>query len=204
MKAELAEQNLQLIRTLMERSTLYRRALAPMLLLAGICATLAAPIGWAWRGMEGHMSDREFVLFWSAICAVVLIGSFLLARRQAMRDREPFWSPPLRRVTQAMLPATAVAAAWTLYALRNDAGTSDLQTQCVVVWSVLYGCALHAAGMFAPRTLRRAGWLFIAAGVAIGLFENHFNSSPNVWMGLVFGGLHLAGAAYLFLTEKKA
>jgi hypothetical protein len=199
MKPELAEQNLQLIRTLMERSTIYRRALAPMMLLAGICATVAAPIGWAWHGMEGHMSDREFILFWLIVCSVTLTGAVLLARRQAIRDREPFWSPPLRRVTQAMLPALAVAVAWTVHALT----AAEIQTHCVVVWSVFYGCALHAAGMFAPRTLRRAGWLFIAAGLAIGLFGRHVNSSPNVWMGLVFGGLHLVGALYLFATEKK-
>jgi hypothetical protein len=78
-----------------------------------------------------------------------------------------------------------------------------VQQQCVVVWIVLYGCALHSAGMFAPRTLRRAAWLFIASGVAIGLFGEQVNSSPNIWMGLVFGGLHLAGAVYLFATERK-
>ena len=35
---------------------------------------------------------------------VALAGSFLLVRRQALKESEPFWSPPTRRVTQALLP----------------------------------------------------------------------------------------------------
>ena len=34
----------------------------------------------------------------------VLAGSLVLVRRQALKESEPFWSPPTRRVTQAMLP----------------------------------------------------------------------------------------------------
>jgi len=37
-----AAENLQVIRTLMERSTLYRRALAPVMLVSGLIGTSAA------------------------------------------------------------------------------------------------------------------------------------------------------------------
>ena len=204
MKTESAEQNLELIRTLMERSAIYRRALAPMMLWTGGLALVAAFVGWGWRGMESHMGDRQFIGFWVVACAVALAGAMFLARRQAMRDREPFWSPPLRRVAQSVVPVGLVAAVWTAHVFQGaEAGLTDLPDKCVVVWSVLYGVALHAAGMFAPRTLRRAGWCFIGMGVFIGLFGGEINCSPNLWMGWVFGLLHLAGAGYLFATEKK-
>ncbi len=34
-----------------------------------------------------------------------LTASLLLVRRQALKAAEPFWSPPTRRVSQAVLPA---------------------------------------------------------------------------------------------------
>jgi len=34
-------------------------------------------------------------------------AAFLLVRLQAFKDSEPFWSPPTRRVAQALLPALA-------------------------------------------------------------------------------------------------
>src|SRR5262245_6025149 len=113
MKPEAAEQNLQLIRTLMERSTLYRRALAPMMLWAGSVAVAASLVGWQ-REISGA---REFVWFWMGTCGVAMLGALWLARRQALRDKEAFWSSPTRRVAQAFLPAMVAGAVPTLFAL---------------------------------------------------------------------------------------
>mgnify|MGYP007027450698 CR=1 FL=1 len=35
--------------------------------------------------------------FWAGLAAFALAGSFLLVRRQALKESEPFWSPPTRR-----------------------------------------------------------------------------------------------------------
>ena len=45
MNPNLAEEHLQTIRLLMERSALYRRALAPIMLAAGILGIIVAAIG---------------------------------------------------------------------------------------------------------------------------------------------------------------
>ena len=59
MESKWAADNLRVIRTLMERSAIYRRALAPLMLLAGSLGTLAAVIGWF-----AHIeSPRAFVGF---------------------------------------------------------------------------------------------------------------------------------------------
>ena len=47
---------------------------------------------------------RAFGALWLGTAAFVVAGAFLIARRQAIKDHEPFWSPPTRRVAQALLP----------------------------------------------------------------------------------------------------
>src|SRR6266702_6470484 len=100
MESNWAAEHLQVIRTLMERSALYRRALAPIMIFNGVMGLVAAAVGWFLK----IGSPRGFILFWAGVGVVAVAGSFLLVRRQALRESEPFWSPPTRRVTQALLP----------------------------------------------------------------------------------------------------
>src|SRR5881396_3346734 len=106
MEENWAAEHLQVIRTLMERSAVYRRALAPLMTFAGALGTVAAWIGWK-RQID---SPRGFVLFWAMVSAIALGGALLLVRRQALRAGEPLWSPPTRRVSQALLPCLALGA----------------------------------------------------------------------------------------------
>src|ERR1051325_12027700 len=99
-----ASEHLQVIRTLMERSAVYRRALAPVMIVSGGIGIAAAIVPCAMK-IE---SNRAFSLFWMSVSFVALLASFLLVRRQALKDTEPFWSPPTRRVTEALLPAFLV------------------------------------------------------------------------------------------------
>src|SRR6266545_5753457 len=100
METNWAAEHLQVIRTLMERSAVYRRALAPVMTFNGAVGTAAAVAGWAFK----ISSPRAFIFFWACVGALAMAGSFLLVRRQALKESEPFWSPPTRRITQAMLP----------------------------------------------------------------------------------------------------
>jgi len=59
MQSNAAVEHLQVIRTLMERSALYRRALAPMMLLAGVVGTIASVAAAAWGG-----GVAAFVGYW--------------------------------------------------------------------------------------------------------------------------------------------
>jgi hypothetical protein len=100
MKPDWAEENLQTIRTLMERSALYRRALAPIMLFAGGLGVAAAVIGIVFD----FDSLLAFTALWTVTAVMAIAGAFLIARRQALGDKENFWSPPTRRVGQALLP----------------------------------------------------------------------------------------------------
>ena len=100
METNWAEENLKSIRTLMERSAIYRRALAPIMLFAGTLGVAAAAVG-----LLFHLdSMRAFGALWLGTAVVTVAGALLIARQQALKDKEAFWSPPTRRVGQALLP----------------------------------------------------------------------------------------------------
>jgi hypothetical protein len=210
MKTNWAEENLQTIRTLMERSAVYRRALAPIMIFAGVLGSVAAVIG-----LFFHLgATLAFGLLWLATASVVVIGAFVITRQQALKDKEIFWSAPTRRVAQALLPpliaGMCVGVLMTLY---TPGARSGINSIMVLLWLFFYGCALHSAGFFMPRGIRLFGWIYIilACGCSFLIFGelkvtfSIFYSSDNAnWlMGFFFGVLHLAYGAYLFLTEKK-
>ena len=199
-----ASENLQVIRTLMERSALYRRALAPIMCYCGALGLLCGVIGW--KG--GVRTDRAFIIFWSSVAVVALIGAFLLVRRQALKDAEPFWSPPTRRVANALMPALFIGMLTNVLVGYSSRGGSVInQLLLVAFWMWFYGCAIHAAGFFMQRGIRLLGWIFIIFGTILVIcfmnalrFEHIY---PNLVMGFGFGGLHLAYGAYLYFTEKR-
>lgn len=206
MKPNWAEENLQTIRTLMERSALYRRALAPIMTLAGIIGCVGGLVGWQFK----VVSNTSFVFFWSAVACVALTAGLLLMRRQALKDSEPFWSPPTRRVATALFPAFFVGLLVGAFviSLSRDSGAQGRGVQLFVIttWSLLYGCAVHSAGFFMPRGVRLFAWIFICCGCML-MAKIQMSSldycSPNLVMGALFGGLHLAYGIYLYFTEKK-
>jgi len=197
-----AEENLQTIRTLMERSALYRRALAPIMLLAGSLGVAAAAIGLLW-----HLDAMQtFGALWLGTAVVAVAGAFLIARRQALKDKDIFWSPPTRRVSQALLPPLLAGMFLGAFPIIKNL-PDELAFLSAFVWILFYGLALHAAGFFMPRGIKFFGWLFIISGC--GLFcmfvmgPVNADFSPHWLMGFFFGVLHLAYGAYLYLTEKK-
>jgi hypothetical protein len=202
MEPNWAEENLQTIRTLMERSAVYRRALAPIMIFAGALGVIAAVVG-----ILLHLdSMRAFSSLWLGTAALAVGGAFLLARRQAMKDKELFWSPPTRRVAQALLPAfTAGAIVSALFIIGADSGS--FTTVLAFFWILFYGCAIHSAGFFMPRGMKLLGWIFISGvsgffGVLVVLHAS-LNLNAHWLMGVFFGALQLIYGAYLYLTEKK-
>jgi hypothetical protein len=202
METNWASDHLQTIRILMERSALYRRALAPVMMLSGAIGlgAMAVPL---FLKIE---SNSGFSLFWLSIGVFALAVSFLLVRRQALKAAEPFWSPPTRRVTQALLPAFLVGLAAGLYHLvREQPATAWL---LALGWIIVYGCALHAAGFFMQNRMKLFGWIFILGGCGL-LFasaawpELRTFRAAHVFMGSFFGVLHLACGVFLYFTESR-
>ncbi|MGA2660442.1 MAG: hypothetical protein ABSH34_23325 [Verrucomicrobiota bacterium] len=212
MEPDWAAEHLQVIRTLMERSAVYRRALAPVMTANGVLGTLAAAAGLTAR-VEG---PRAFIGYWMAVALAGVAGSFLLARRQALKDAEPFWSPPTRRVAQALLPPLffGFVLGLLLGLGQGIPGGAPGAALCLfwlpLVWIALYGCCLHAAGSFMPRGMKVFGWALVLASSifgALGAFGLFDWAGPFLFghgvMGLVFGLAHLAYGIYLYFTERR-
>jgi hypothetical protein len=191
-----AEENLQTIRTLMERSTLYRRALAPIVLFAGTVGFFAAAIGLIFE----LDTPLGFGLVWLVAALTAIAGAFLIVRRQSVKAGEQFWSPPMRRIAQTLLPPLTagffVGLAFTY---------ANISFALPFLWALFYGCALHSAGFFMPRGVKLFGWVYILGTVAIvfGILIIKPPSFSAHWMmGFLFGVLHLGYGAYLYLSEK--
>ena len=202
MEQHVAAEHLQVIRTLMERSAIYRRTLRPIMIYVGAVGSGAA-LGGIALGIEPL---RAFCAWWLAAAVIAIAGAFAIARRQALEDGEPFWSPPALRVTQALLPPLSAGLLLSLALMA--AGPGHLRWLFVAGNALFYGCAVHAAGFSTPRGLKLFGWLIIVLGGAVlftrpALAPDASAAVDHAVMGGFFGAAHLAYGAYLFLTEPR-
>ncbi|HIG27952.1 MAG TPA: hypothetical protein EYQ50_09195 [Verrucomicrobiales bacterium] len=204
MDPEWANKNLNTIRTLMERAVVYRRALAAVMIAVGCIGLFCSIIGFT---LLSHTSISELILYWMIVGLISLIIGFVLIRRQALKAKEAFWSPPTRRIAQAMLPCMTTGS------LIGAAAVVEPEIQLVAfwipaLWMTLFGCAIHAAGFFMSRGIKLFGWLFILLGMAVfsGFVATDHQPTTaqlHLLMGTVFGGGHFAYGIYLHFTENR-
>ena len=204
MESNWASEHLTVIRTLMERAAIYRRALAPIMLQLGALGVLASATGLGF----GIDSVRGFGIYWIVVSVLGITAAYLKVRRQALTAAEPFWSPPTRRVTQAVLPPLFAGLIATILILAVPTEATERFVWIPAIWMGLYGCAIHAAGFFMPRGMKLFGWGFIVCGCAVAATLATGYSTPSaktahLLMGAFFGGLHLAYGVYLYFTERK-
>ncbi|MCF7668263.1 MAG: hypothetical protein K9N48_00600 [Verrucomicrobia bacterium] len=188
----------------MERSTIYRHAMTPVMFVIGILGLAGGIIGWS---LELD-SNRRFCGYWLIVGIASAVLSYLMARREALRDKEPFWSPPTRRVTSAAAPALITGLGAGLLTFAPDYVDPLEVWKLPAAWMVLYGCAMHAAGFFMPRGIKLLGMIFIIAGLAFGCALVWFDTVPplkfaHLIMGAVFGGIQLMYAVYLFYSKRE-
>ena len=199
--ANWAEENLKTIRNLMEHAALYRRALAPVAITVGVLGLAAA----AFAQAVGWTEPNRFAAYWIGVAGVSMLSALLLIRRQALKGGEEFWSPPTRRVAQAMAPMLAVGLGLGVLELLRAPMEGD-GIRLAAIWMILYGGALHSAGFFMQRGLRLLGWLFVIIGIICIVISEFGETSWLVdsqahWvMGWAFGVNNLAYGVYLKLT----
>ncbi len=203
METKWAADHLQIIRTLMERSALYRRALAPIMLISGVIGLAAAG---AARLAALH-SLRGFVSFWMSIAGVSMAVALLLTRRQALKEAEPFWSLPTQRVATSLFPCFLMGLGLGITALLHPSLIPSWIL--VALWILSYGCALRAAGFFMQRGIKLFGTAFVGGGLLVLLSAPYcpwLASVPagNCLMGTFFGVAHLTYGIYLYFTERRS
>ncbi len=220
-----AEEHLRIIRSLMEKATIYRAISAEAAAVGGVLAIGASfafgnwLVAWA-RPVE----PWKFFALWLAVLALAGVCNAALLYRGARKRGEAFASTGMRMAVSALLPSFLVAGFFT--ALLAPLGPSLLGTpsfppaRCyewmVTIWLICYGLALLATAHFAPRSLWWLGWAFLIAGLAAlpqmilaqsgflggsGIYDPRrieeiiALSNAQRWMAGTFGLFHLIYAA---------
>lgn len=203
MQNDWAIEHLQIIRTLMERSVLYRRALAPVMFLTGFIGIIFSGCGLIFK----LDTIRSFIGLWLSAALIAAVATLLLARRQALKAEEPFWSGPTKRVINSLLPPMIAGFLIGLGLCIPEKNELISISVLPSLWIVLYGEALHSAGFFMQRGMKLFGLLFVLAGSALFMVCSIVKvpvevSFAHIVMGTFFGVVHIGYGIYLYFTEK--
>lgn len=204
-----AEEDLRVIRSLMERATVYRAISAPTALAGGLLAVATSAIIWFETGSEAGdtspISGRLFAEIWLVILAAVLALNAFLVWREAQRGGRPFLSSGARLAIRAIAPCLLIPAATTIWYFKN-AEPIDREI-LVAIWIAFYGLSLLATALFAPRSLVVLGWAFLLSGLLLIFWPKSFGDNPrgllpNLEMGATFGLYHLVYAAWVWRRRE--
>jgi hypothetical protein len=204
MQRQEAEENLRVIRSLMEKATIYRAISAPTALVGG-CLAMATSIGFS---TIRHQLDRPaawFLVAWLAVLAATFVTSVFLLHRDALRRREPFFSVGMRMACRSLLPPYFVGAVVTAAVAVSISYVGEGATDILpAIWALAHGLGLLATAHFAPPSIARLGWLFLFGGVvALAALVLNYAEPPipsaqlaDYTMGITFGLFHLIYAAF--------
>lgn len=186
-----AEESLRVIRSLMERATIYRTLSAPAALCVG---TLAVVVSSACLLLPELTYRSNFALIWIVVLFVSATANTYFLWKSAKNRREAFPSRRMRTALQAVLPPLICAAVLTVLAWLESPLT------LVLVWMLFYGLALLSTATFAPRSLVILGWAFVLIALVLASaaslasrFGFHVSDTTvaSLTMGGTFGLFHL-------------
>jgi hypothetical protein len=184
-----AEEDLRVIRSLMERATVYRAISAPAALVAGLLSIFAAGAIYR-RPVHG----RVFAAVWLIVLALAVVTNAFFIWREARNDGRPFISSGMKLALRAITPNLLIAAAVTVWFFTTGYKGAAEQ-ELVAVWIAFYGLALLSTGLFAPRSLVCLGWAFLLTALVLLALRNVVGdlpaNLPNIAMGITFGLYHL-------------
>lgn len=216
---ERAAEHLHIIRSLMERATVYRAISAPTALIGGLAALVVSIWSLHRAGVIGSgdrigaFTTRDFIWPWLIALLLTASTNTFFVWREAQRNSRAFLSPGLRLALRSLLPSIFVAAAITFVGWRNP---SDLEGPTILglTWIGCYGLALLATMTFAPRSLVVLGggfvftavfWLLVLSSPVLPQFEElHGYVGANFAMGVTFGLFHLIYAICTWRPERSA
>jgi hypothetical protein len=198
-REEAAEQ-LRVIRSMMERATIFRALSGETALVGG-----AISLGVAW------VSEKRQLWDWAGIWLgglVVVLGFYVfqLFRMKALHQR-PLWSSGLRMALRGALPSLIVGGFLGMIFVRT--GNEEAAAS---MWILHYGLALLAIREFAPKSMVWLGWAFVVFGVASLAGITSVSDDLAIWMkdlngsrlmAIAFGGFHLIYGALIVTTARR-
>ncbi len=160
-----AEENLQLIREIMEKSARYTHFSGLSGVLSGILALIGCGVTyWINDKVPAASQDTYYIVTWCSVLVLAIVEDFALAQRKARAAGQTIWNPATYQVLKAVFPGVFVAAVISFVALYE--GAIDA---IPAVWALGFGAALCAAGLFTTKEVWRYGILQLATGAA-GIF----------------------------------
>lgn len=198
-REEAAEQ-LRIIRSVMERATIFR-ALSGETALVGGAVSMAV----AWFSEKRH--NWQWAGCWFAGLAVVLAFYAFQAYRMKAGSGRPFWGSGLRMALRGALPSLIAGGFMGLLFVRSG---GDVPAACM--WILHYGLALLAIREFAPKSMVWLGWAFVVFGVGSLTFVTDIVHLEQTWMmhvnasrlmAIAFGGFHLIYGGLIVTTSQR-
>ena len=207
--SEKALNQLNLIRKMMEKATVYRALSAPAAIFGGLLAVLLG-LYFLLQDKNGEFVDGSHY-FWTWVVALIIADSFnaLLLFKRAKREGTKFISSGVKLTILRTAPAAIAGAIISFEAAKNDIEL------CTLVWILCYGAALLAMGEVAPRSLKRLGWSFIIFGTVFFLIWMKFKAalspvlgigylgSASIMMIATFGILHIGHGMGVLIRKEK-
>jgi hypothetical protein len=191
MDARQAARNLEVIRTLMERTTQYQLLTAR----AGLAAGSLAGAGALAFSVLDPANPWHFGSIWTGVFA----GSFLmtcLGTATRSRERgERVWSRQARAVLWALMPSLFAAFILSLFFFARGE-----HLWLPGIWMLCYGQGALATATYAPAPIRSLGLTALAlGGVTLALGPEW--AIPM--MGIVFGLGHIGLGLVLLASERR-
>jgi len=201
-----AGEHLRVIRSLMERATVYRSISAPTALIGGLLSLGGFATAYYAKHHRHHvLTPTQFLIVWLVILALTGLSNLLFLWREAAQRREPLFSPGMKCAMTSLAPAFLTAGVLTILIHHP--------IQLCMIWIVLYGLGLLATQHFAPRSLVVLGTTFFVWGCILmatwrHLFLAHGQIEPSTLvvsgiMAGTFGGVHLAYAAAVWALGEE-
>ncbi len=191
MDARQAARNLEVIRTLMERTCQYQLLTARAGLAAGSLAGAGA--------LAFLVLDPQNPWHFGSIWALVFAGSLSAATVGVIlrgRQRgERIWSRPARAVLLALAPSVFAAMALSVFFFARGE-----HLWLPVIWMLCYGQGALATSAYAPSPIR---WLGLAV-LLLGCLTLWLGPAwAIVLMGAVFGLGHIGLGVALLVAERR-
>ena len=202
-----ASHQLRVIRSLMERATIYRSISAPTALVGGLLSFGGFATAYYAKHHRDHpLSPTEFLIVWLVILALTCFTNAIFLSRGAARRSESFFSSGMKCALTSVAPAFFAAAVLTPLMFHQP-------IHLALLWITLYGMGLLATQHFAPRSLVVLGFTFFLTGCGLLVTWKHlFMPNPHVEpsalvvsgiMAATFGGYHLAYAAAVWALGEE-
>ncbi len=199
-----ALEHLRIIRTLMERASIYRAVSATAALCGGVLAMGVA----AW-GLTQAPDPRVFLGAWLGVLGFSSVANLLLLMRESREKGQPFITDGLRMALRAVVPPLLSGGVLGICLIWFHQQVE----LAVLVWVLCYGLALQGTVSFAPRSIIHLARAFLVAGQALtivwlGVGWPGGISPPvavaSLFMGLTFGLFHIIYAVAVFICHPPA